>query len=132
MHMQCVPVPEGLNTSSLAKHLPLTTALAATLNTDTSCTRYIPSYGQCGGSAGSCYGMDCLVCVDPPLQNFDPRIICHALTLMHKPQWHQEILQCMGRFPSPNQDSYFVLRNVAALQGVVWAPLNGQGVCWQA
>lgn len=59
---QCVPVPEGLNTTGLAKHLPLTTALAAKLNTETSCTRYIPSYGQCGGSAGSCYGSDCLVC----------------------------------------------------------------------
>ena len=64
--LQCVPVPEGLNTTSLAKHLPLTTALAATLNTDTSCTRYIPSYGQCGGSAGSCYGADCQVCGKPP------------------------------------------------------------------
>lgn len=62
--MQCVPVPNdnaGFNATSLAKDLPLTTALAAYLNTDTTCTRYIPSYGQCGGSAGSCYGTYCLV-----------------------------------------------------------------------
>ena len=65
VHVQCVPVPEGLNTTGLAKHLPLTTALAAKLNTDTSCTRYIPSYAQCGGSAGSCYGLDCLVSGPP-------------------------------------------------------------------
>ena len=68
VHVQCVPAPEGLNTTGLAKHLPLTTALAAKLNTDTSCTRYIPSYGQCGGSAGSCYGSDCMVC--------SPRLHC--------------------------------------------------------
>lgn len=54
-------MPEGLNPSSLAKRIPLTTALAAALNTNTTCTRYIPSYGQCGGSAGGCYGADCLV-----------------------------------------------------------------------
>ncbi|CAK0762005.1 hypothetical protein CVIRNUC_002914 [Coccomyxa viridis] len=59
-YWQCVPVPVGLNTTTLAKHLPLTTALAVALNKNTTCTRFIPSYGQCGGSAGSCYGADCL------------------------------------------------------------------------
>ncbi len=59
-----MPIPNddaGINATSLAKNVPLTTAMAAYLNMDTTCTRYIPSYGQCGGSAGSCYGTDCLV-----------------------------------------------------------------------
>ena len=108
---QCVPFPIGLNTTTLAKHLPLTTALAVALNKNTTCTRYIPSYGQCGGSAGSCYGADCLVSKLPLYITQAMRWLRHFGRLLgscHKPKvllsqgWYQKgsrMLSILGGFP---------------------------------
>lgn len=59
--LQCLPIPEGFNTSSLAKQLPLVVSLAKALNTASTCTHYVMPYDQCGGSAGGCYGNKCKV-----------------------------------------------------------------------
>ncbi len=59
--LQCLPVPDGFDTSSLSKKLPLTVSFAKALSSESSCTHYVMPYGQCGGSAGGCYGDQCVV-----------------------------------------------------------------------
>lgn len=61
MWLQCLPIPDGFDVSSLAKRLPLVVSLAKALNSGSTCTNYVMPYDQCGGSAGGCYGHECKV-----------------------------------------------------------------------
>ena len=59
--MQCLPVPAGFKPAALAADMPVVTSFAAALNTQATCTQYVRPGGQCGGSAGACYGAQCAV-----------------------------------------------------------------------
>jgi hypothetical protein len=59
--MQCLPVPLGFKPAALAANMPVVTSFAAALNTQATCTQYVRPGGQCGGSAGACYGAQCAV-----------------------------------------------------------------------
>ena len=63
--LQCLPVPAGFQPATLAADVPLVTSFAAALNTRATCSQYVHPGGQCGGSAGGCYGAQCAVRAGP-------------------------------------------------------------------